>query len=105
MEASEPDGSSTELSAAAALAPLRGEIVVVDLTSPFVGIGRLERVAGPFLVLREADLHDLRDTQSSREHYVLDARRLGPSVNRVEVWIRLAEVAAVARLRDVPRFD
>ena len=45
------------------LEELIGQIVVLDLRGPFVCLGRLERVDEHYLEMRNADLHDLRDTQ------------------------------------------
>ena len=40
--------------------------VVVDLRTTFVCLGTLSRVDDHYLELRNADFHDLRDTQTSR---------------------------------------
>jgi len=56
-----------------------GEKVVVDLRSAFVCLGTLVRADEHFLELRSADLHDLRDTETSRELYVASRRRPGSS--------------------------
>lgn len=80
---------------------LLGELVVIDLASPFVYLGRLVGQTGGFVVLDDADAHDLRDTSTTRERYVLDCRRHGIRPNRNRVWIRQAEVVGVSRLSDV----
>ena len=51
--------------------------VVVDLSSPFVRSGKLVRYDDHFLELQNADLHDLRDTDTTREHYVAESVRTG----------------------------
>lgn len=78
-----------------------GQPVVVDLSSPFVCLGTLLRVDEHFVELRDADLHDLRDTQTSRENYVAAAVATGVKRNRQRVLLRRAEIVAVARLKDV----
>ena len=40
--------------------------VVVDLMSPYVCLGRLTRYDDHFIELKNADLHDLRDTETTR---------------------------------------
>ncbi len=77
------------------------ETVVLDLTSPYVVVGQLEAWDHRYLMLVEADVHDLRDTKTTRERYVCDARRHGITANRARVYIRESEVVAVARLADV----
>lgn len=78
-----------------------GEVVVVDCRSPFVALGRLENVGSDFLELADADLHDLRDTDTNRELYVVKSARHGVAANRAHVILRLDEVVGVARLADV----
>lgn len=80
---------------------LAGAWVVLDLRSPFVCIGKLVRAEAGFIVLDEADLHDLRDTATTRERYVLETREHGVRANRRTTWIHLHEVVAVTRLADV----
>ena len=55
------------------LEELIGEKVVVDLRSEYVALGTLLRVDERFLELRNADLHDLRDTDTTRELYVAES--------------------------------
>jgi len=78
-----------------------GEIVVVDFRSPMTAIGRLERVEDDLLELRDADLHDLRDTDTTRELYIVKTARYGVQVNRAELLVRIDDVLGVARLGDV----
>ena len=46
--------------------------VVVDLSSTFVCLGKLTRYDEHFLELKNADVHDLRDTDTTRENYVVE---------------------------------
>lgn len=78
-----------------------GQKVVVDLRSPFVCLGTLEGVGEQFLELRGADLHDLRDTDTTRENYVAASRTTGIKRNRRRVLVVRSEVVAVSRLEDV----
>lgn len=80
---------------------LEGQVVLLDLSSPFVVIGTLRRQQGGFVVLDDVDVHDLRDTATSREQYVQDCRRLGHTRNRRQAWVRLDEIVSFSRLEDV----
>ena len=77
------------------------EKVVVDLKSPFVCLGTLSRVEDHFLELKGADLHDLRDTDTSRENYVAASVMTGIKRNRKKVLLFRADVVAISRLADV----
>jgi hypothetical protein len=80
---------------------LIGSKVVIDLRSPYVCLGTLLRVGEHFVELRGADLHDLRDSDTTRELYVAESRATGIKRNRRRLLLARAEVVAVARLEDV----
>lgn len=83
------------------LTEMIGAKVVIDLRSPFVALGTLLRIDEQFLELRSADLHDLRDTDTTRENYVASSASTGIKRNRKKVLVLRAEMVAIARLDDV----
>lgn len=83
------------------LSHMLGENVVLDTVANYVIAGRLVSVNGVFATLADADVHDLRDSKSSRELYVIETRRLGIRVNRKQVLVRWQEVVALSCLADV----
>jgi hypothetical protein len=78
-----------------------GQTVVVDLRSLFVCLGTLERFDDQFLELRDADLHDLRDSDTTRENYVAASRATGVKENRRRLLVVRTEIVGVSRLEDV----
>jgi len=78
-----------------------GEKIVVDCRSEFVCLGTLKSFNGDFLEMRGADLHDLRDTETTREVYVAESQRTGIKRNRKRLILNRAEVVAIAKLDDV----
>lgn len=80
---------------------LLGQEVVIDAASPFVYLGKLVGQDERYLVLEEADVHDLRDTNTTRELYVLDSRRHGIRANRGRVLVRQQDVVSISALADV----
>ncbi len=80
---------------------LRHQAVVVDLTSPYVVLGTLIGEEGAYLILEDADVHDLRDSTTTREQYVVEARRHGIQANRKCTRLRQEEVVCIAKLEDV----
>ena len=83
------------------LEELLGERVVVDLRSPFVCLGVLARFDELHLEMHDADLHDLRDTATSRENYVAACVTTGIKRNRQRVMLARAEIVAISKLGDV----
>jgi len=75
--------------------------VVVDFRSEFVCLGTLSKYDEHFLELRNADLHDLRDTETSRENYVAASVATGIKRNRKRVLVTRTDVVAISKLEDV----
>ena len=86
---------------ASLLAELIGQRVVIDLKSTYVCLGSLAGLDEQFLDLRDADLHDLRDSAATREVYVHDSVRHGIRRNRSRVLLRRDEIVAITRFADV----
>ena len=83
------------------LAEYLGQVVVVDVDSPYVCLGMLTRVDEQFLELRDADLHDMRDTVTTRENYIAASYATGIKRNRKCLLLARAAVVAVSLLSDV----
>ena len=79
----------------------RDQNVVVDTTSHFVFIGRLQDCTDFLLTLCDADVHDRRESPSMNEKYIIDAKKYGVRRNRQRVHIRLEEVISLSLLDDV----
>ncbi|MGD2125274.1 MAG: hypothetical protein PVG99_04295 [Desulfobacteraceae bacterium] len=79
----------------------RHKEVVLDTTSDFVYIGKLQDVGDYFITLEDADVHDRRESPSLNEKYIIDARKYGIRCNRKLVHIRLEEVISFSLLKDV----
>ena len=77
------------------------ERVVVDLSSTFVCLGKLTRYDDHFLELKNADVHDLRDTDTTRENYVAESVATGIKRNRKRVLLRRDQMVAISLLDDV----
>lgn len=79
----------------------KNEKVVIDCRGEYVCLGTLTKVEADYFELRNADLHDLRDTDTSRENYVAASVATGIKRNRKRVIVFRAEVVAVSLLSDV----
>ena len=75
--------------------------VVVDLSTTFVCLGKLVRYDDHFLELKGADVHDLRDTDTTRENYVAESVATGIKRNRKRVLLRRDQMVAISLLDDV----
>lgn len=75
--------------------------IVVDTNSYFLYIGRLQEVGDHFMTLKDADVHDCRESPSANEKYIIDSKKYGVRCNRRLVHIRLEEIISVSLLEDV----
>lgn len=80
---------------------LIGQNVVLDVEAMFVYVGKLADVTDKTVILTEADVHDLRDSATTRERYVLDSKLHGIRANRKNVTVQRAQVVSVSALDDV----
>jgi hypothetical protein len=83
------------------LEELIGVKLVVDLRSEYVSLGTLTRFDEKFIELKNADLHDLRDTDTTRENYVAESVATGIKRNRKRLLLTRHEIVAISRLEDV----
>ncbi|MFT3880891.1 MAG: hypothetical protein QM703_14665 [Gemmatales bacterium] len=75
--------------------------VVLDLNSPYVCLGKLVGIDPHHYVLEDADLHDLRDSPTTRENYIVAAKLSGIKANRKHILVRSEEVVAISLFKDV----
>jgi hypothetical protein len=80
---------------------LVGREVVIDVEPQYVYLGRLTGFDSKYVVLGQADVHDLRDTTTTRELYVVDSKRFGIRANRERVLVRIGEIVSISALDDV----
>ena len=83
------------------LAPFIGQDVVLDTRGALLYIGKLKHAGDWFLELVDADVHDLEESRTSKELYVLDASKYGIKKNRHSVHVRKVEVVSISKLSDV----
>ena len=75
--------------------------VVVDLRGEYVCLGTLSRFDDHFLEVCNADMHDLRDSDTTRENYVAASLTTGIKRNRRRLLLVRTEIVAITRLEDV----
>ena len=78
-----------------------GREVVLDAASMYVYLGRVRSIEQRYLVLADADVHDLRDSTTTRERYVIEARLHGVRPNRKSVSVDLSQIVSISLLDDV----
>lgn len=75
--------------------------VVIDVEAMFVYAGQLTDISEKTITLLNADVHDLRDSNTTRERYVLDTKIDGIRSNRKKVLISRSQILSISLLKDV----
>ncbi len=75
--------------------------VVIDLRGEFVCMGTLQSIDENFLELSNADMHDLRDSDTTRENYVAASLATGIKRNCRRLLLVRSEIVAIALMDDV----
>lgn len=83
------------------LRELVGQDLVLDTASPYLYIGRLTEADEWFVRLADADVHDASETQTTKEVYLIEARKFGVKKNRVNVLVRTDKVISISLLSEV----
>lgn len=78
-----------------------GQLVVLDLISPYVYLGILTGEDSQYLILEDADAHDLRDSSTTRDQYIIEAVRHGININRSRVLVQKSQIVGISLLDDV----
>lgn len=81
-----------------------GHEVVIDTKTPIVYIGTLTATEENSLVLEDVDVHDINDTQATKELYILEAKKFGIKKNRSCVDVCFEQIVSISRLDDVIQY-
>lgn len=96
-----PNGSDGLERLPVRLAEWVGKLVVIDCSHPYVAIGRLVRATADYLELNDADMHDLRDSTTSRENYLVKTAIHGVGATRRQLIFRMEHVVGISPLDEV----
>jgi hypothetical protein len=80
---------------------LVGQVVVADLAEFYLVIGTLTAVGQDVVEFRDADLHDHREANSTKDVYCLESREIGVRVNRKRVFVPRRQIVAMSLLAEV----
>lgn len=79
---------------------LIGKKVIIDTDAHYIVIGTLLE-AGAMLTLEDVDVHNITETNTPRELYVIDAAKLGVRANRKRTYLSASRVICISLLEDV----
>ena len=80
------------------LTPYVGKAVVADIDEFFMVLGIVHAVSADCIVFTDADLHDHREANSTKEVYAIESKKIGVRVNRTQVAIPRHRLVAISLL-------
>ena len=92
---------SPSSSPAEELACFLGKDVILDTRGELLYLGRLEHIGEWFLTLADADVHDLNESRTRKDVYLIEAARFGVKKNRHQVMVRNREIVSLSSLEQV----
>lgn len=78
--------------------------IVVDTRSSWIYIGTLESIGKNSIELSDVDVHDSKDTPTTKEIYLLDSKKTGIKSNRDRTFVSLDYIISFSPLKDVKSF-
>ena len=78
--------------------------IVIDTRSSWIYIGTLKNIGIDSIELSDVDVHDSKDTHTTKEIYLLDSRKTGIKSNRDSVYINIDYIVSFSPLEDVKSF-
>ncbi|MEN8222412.1 MAG: hypothetical protein ABFR36_04050 [Acidobacteriota bacterium] len=78
--------------------------IVIDTRSSWIYIGTLKSIGTDSIELSDVDVHDSRDTPTTKEIYLLDSKKTGIKSNRESVHINIDYIVSFSPLEDVKSF-
>lgn len=75
--------------------------IVLDTRGELIYLGKLAKVSEHFYELADADVHDVVAGRTSKEIYIMDAKKHGVKKNRARVLVRKREIVSISRLADI----
>ncbi len=77
------------------------KVIVLDTDSHWLYIGTLKAIEKDCYLMENVDAHDLRETITSRDNYLIGAKTHGLVINRKVVKVRKEKVIGISELEDI----
>ena len=77
------------------------KVVVLDTDSHWLYIGTLKTVEKDCYLMENVDAHDLRETTTNRQNYLIGVKAHGLVINRKMVKVSKEKVVGISKLEDI----
>ena len=78
--------------------------IVVDTSSSWIYIGNLKNIGENSIELTDVDVHDSKDTATTKEIYLVHSKKTGIKSNRENVFINMDYVVSFSPFDKVKQF-
>lgn len=78
--------------------------IVIDTRSSWIYMGVLEEIMAGAVVLSDVDVHENKDTATTKEVYVMESRATEIIPNRDRVYVNMDYIVSFSPLSEVKNF-
>jgi len=75
--------------------------IVVDVSGNFIYLGTLSKVQESWIELENVDIHDMLDSSSNKEAYIISAKITGIRANRRNISIDKDKIISISLFSDI----
>lgn len=95
-----PSPSNTESD----LHSLLDQEVVIDVAGPYLYIGTLQSIDPTSVTLKDADVHNLQETNTGIEPYLIETKKHGIRINRRKVLVMRRIIMSISPLKAIETY-
>ena len=77
------------------------KIVVVDTDTHWLYVGTLKKIEKEFLILENVDAHNMTESRSTRDEYLVAMKTNGLVINRKQVAVMRGKVVGLSLFGDI----
>ncbi len=77
------------------------KLSIIDTDSSYIYIGYIIGSDNEYIIMKDVDVHDIRTGSSTKEQYVITAKKIGIKPNRKKTYILKDKVISISLIEDV----
>lgn len=79
----------------------KGKVSIVDTDSSYIYIGYITGKESDYIIMSDVDVHDIKEGSSTKEQYIIMAKKIGVKPNRKKVYILKDKILSISLLEEV----
>lgn len=79
----------------------KDKLSIVDTDSSYIYIGYIIGNEEEYVVMKDVDVHDIKAGSSTKEQYIITAKKIGTKPNRKKVYILKDKIISISLIEDI----